>query len=261
VKGSGNVTAALIAVATLGVAVGTAMLVGDEPDPATVEAQSSISTGSGDTAAAAPTAGEPTAEQTAAAAREARLAEPVGHHGEYAVQYDDLPPATQEQLDIAQAIIEKYPTVADAEAAGWRAATVNLKGIAAHFLRNGAVGFTQFDDTFDINEPEALLFDGLEPDDPIVGISYLVSGPEAPEGYEGKWDVWHRHDAVCFANGLVTAEVGGHPDSKIAITEEDCKAQNGFMFPISNLSMIHVWMDPDNPSSSGVFSHDHPALT
>jgi hypothetical protein len=252
VKVSGNVGAVLIAVATLGVAVGAAMLVGDEPDPATVAA-----TGTGDTAAAA--AAEPTAAQTEAAAREARLTTPVGHHGEYAVQYDDLPDATQQQLQVAQDLIAKYPTVADAEADGWTAATVNLKGIAAHFLHGGVREFATLDDQFDINQPEALLFDGLEPTDPIIGVSYLVSG-DTPDGFDGKWDVWHRHDAVCFAGGLVVAEVGGHPDSKIAISEEECKAENGFMFPISNLSMIHVWMDPDNPSSNGVFSHDHPAL-
>ena len=184
---------------------------------------------------------------------------PVGHHGEFDVQYADLPADTKAQLDIVRAIIERYPTAADAVAGGWSAATMNLEGIAAHFVKNGAAGFTTFDAGFDINEPEALLYDGIEPEAPIVGVSYLTSG-DTPEGFAGPWDVWHRHDAVCFANGLVIAEVGGHPDSRIAISAEDCRAQGGIMFPIANLSMIHVWMKPGFPSSTGVFAHDHSDL-
>jgi hypothetical protein len=177
------------------------------------------------------------------------------------VQYDDLPPETQTQLDVAREIIERYPTGADATADGWTPATINLRGIASHFLRNGAVGFTQFDGEFDLDTPEALLFDGTGADAPIVGVSYLVSGPEAPEGFEGPWDVWHRHEAVCFAGGLVIAEVGGHPDSLIDISQEECAAQGGVTFPINDLSMIHVWMKPGYPSESGVFAHDHSDLS
>ena len=65
---------------------------------------------------------------------------------------------------------------------------------------------------------------------------------------------------VRAAGGLVIAEVGGHPDSRIAIGEEECKAQGGIMFPINNLSMIHVWMKPGYPSETGVFAHDHSDL-
>ncbi|MGQ0823928.1 MAG: hypothetical protein ACT4OX_02665 [Actinomycetota bacterium] len=251
-KVAGNVSAALVALLALALAVGATMLVGDDPDAPEAEPVR---------VAGATAAAEVSAEDAKAAARQARLEEPVGHHGEYAVQYDDLPAATQQQLDVAQAIIEKYPTVADATADGWTAATINLRGIAAHFLRGGLRSLAGgLDDTFDLNEPEALLYDGIEPEAPIIGVSYLVAGETAPEGFEGKWDVWHRHDAVCFADGLVIAEVGGHRDSKIDIAQEECDAQSGITAPISYLSMIHVWMKADNPSTAGVFSHDHPAL-
>ena len=247
----GNVAAALVAALALVVAVAVAMVVDSSPDGSNASLADAADT-------AADTA------DTEAAAEEvpypAVTAVPVGHHGEYDVQYDDVPPDTQAELETVRAIIERYPTAADAMADGWKTATTNLVGIAAHFLRDGPIGFTQFDSGFDINEPEALLFDGTEPDSPIVGVSYLASGAAAPEGFSGPWDVWHRHDAVCFAGGLVIAEVGGHPDSKIAISADDCKAQNGYMFPISNLSMIHVWMKPGYPSETGVFAHDHSDL-
>jgi hypothetical protein len=188
-----------------------------------------------------------------------RLNTPVGHHREYRVQYADLPAATQAQLDVVREIIERYPTAADAEADGWRRATTNLRGIAAHFLRDGVRGFIGMDGTFDVNDPEILLYDGEGPDAPIVGISYLVSGPN-PEGFAGKWDTWHRHDAVCFAGGYVIGEIGGHADSKINMTPAQCDEAGGLTFPIANLTMLHVWMKPGFESGSGVFSHDHPRL-
>lgn len=238
----GHAGAALVAALALAVSVAVAQTVGDADGP-TAAARAGAGAGAG-----AEEVGFP-----------AVTAQPQGHHGEYGVQYDDLPPGTRQQLDVVRDIIERYPTAADAMADGWQTATINLKGIAAHFLRNGPVGFTQFDEVFDLHEPEALLFDGIEPDAPIVGVSYLVSG-DTPDGFEGPWDVWHRHDAVCFAGGLVIAEVGGHPDSKIDIPRDECAAEGGVEIPIGQLSMIHVWMKPGYPSEHGVFSHDHSDL-
>jgi hypothetical protein len=188
-----------------------------------------------------------------------RLNTPVGHHNEFRVQYADLPAATQAELDIAQEIIERYPTAAVAEKAGWHRATTNLRGIAAHFLKNGVAGFATTDGGFDVRDPEILLYDGEGPDAPIVGLSYLVSGPD-PEGFTGKWDTWHRHEAVCFAGGYVIGELDGHEGSKINMTEEACQAAGGRAFPIKNLTMLHVWMKPGYESANGVFSHDHPEL-
>jgi hypothetical protein len=175
------------------------------------------------------------------------------------MQYADFPADTRAQLDVVRSIIEKYPTAADAEKDGWTAATINLRGIAAHFLHGGPGGFLGIDDKFDVNNPEILLFDGTTPDSPIVGVSYLVAG-DTPEGFAGPYDVWHRHNAVCFAHGLVIGEIDGAQGSKIDIGSDGCKAQGGFVFPIANLSMIHVWMKPGFESSHGVFSHDHPQL-
>ena len=181
------------------------------------------------------------------------------HGTEYDVQYGELPADTQAQLDVARDIITRYPTAADAERDGWRKATINLKGIASHYLKGGVSGFLGMDGRFDVNDPEILLFNGEGKDAPIAGVSYLLSGPD-PEGFAGKWDVWHRHDAVCFAGGLVIAEVGGHAGSRIDMSREECGAKGGITFPLSNLTMLHVWMKPGFESTSGVFSHDHPEL-
>ncbi len=207
-------------------------------------------------AVAAPGVAAAAAPAPAQATNAALAAQPSGPHGEYNVQYADLPADTQAQLDIVQKIIERYPTAADAEKDGWIKATVNLKGIASHYLKQGPAGFLSIDDKFDVNNPEILLFNGEGHDAPILGVSYLVKGP-APEGFPGKWDVWHNHQAVCFAGGLVTGELGGHHDSKINMTEASCKAEGGIVFPLADLNMLHVWMVPGEPSTAGVFSHDH----
>jgi hypothetical protein len=208
----------------------------------------------GERAASAPAS---PAAQTSGAAEAAPVAHT--HALEYDVQYGDLPAATRSELDIARDIINRYPTAADAERDGWHKATINLKGIASHYLKGGVGGFLGVDSRFDVRQPEILLFNGEGPDAPIAGLSYLVSGAD-PEGFTGKWDVWHRHQAVCFARGLVIAEVGGHPGSRIDMTRDQCSAQGGIIFPLANLTMLHVWMKPGFESTAGVFSHDHPAL-
>src|SRR5690242_13513269 len=58
-----------------------------------------------DAGAAGASASATPAKPTAAQARLVRLNTPVGHHGEYRVQYADLPPRTQAQLDVVRRII------------------------------------------------------------------------------------------------------------------------------------------------------------
>lgn len=252
--GRGRVPAWLVAVVAFLVVLTTVAVVAPDVDAPTADAHEDTAEPAAPTGGAVPAGAEPATSEP-----EADQAHGHGPHGEYAVQYEDLPPGTQAQLDVVREIIERYPTAGAAEAAGYSRATINLKGIAAHYIRGGAGGFATFDETFDIAEPEAILVDGETPDAPVVGVSYLVSGPD-PDGFAGEWDVWHRHNAVCFAGGYVTAEIDGHPDSKINTTEEACKASGGLVFPIDRLTMIHVWMKPGYESADGVFSHDHPEL-
>ena len=100
-----------------------------------------------------------------------------------------------EEMTEARAVTERYPTVADAEEAGWFRVTGYVPGIAAHYMNFGLV-----DNEFHIDEPEMLLFDGNEPDSRIVGLSYYVrqDGTAGPtQGFVGENDSYHRHFGLC----------------------------------------------------------------
>ena len=183
-----------------------------------------------------------------------------GHDEEVDVMYDDLPADVKAEIDITKAVVEQYKTAADAEKDGWRKATINLKGIGAHYLKGGPTGFLG-EYAFDPADPNVLLFDGEGPDAKIAGASFILTEPD-PAGYTGELDVWHYHYGVCFdlKTFLVIAEVDGHEGSAISMSTKQCEAKGATSFPIENLHMIHVWVAPGYIDDAPVFAHDHPDL-
>ncbi len=186
--------------------------------------------------------------------------EGTGHESELDVTYANLPPAMKAQVDITKAVVERYPTAADATLAGWQKATISLNGIGAHYLKGGPTGFLA-EYAFDAANPNVLLYDGEGPDAKIAGASFILTEPN-PQGYEGDLDVWHYHYGVCFdmSTFLVIAEVDGHEGSTISMTSEECESKGATVFPIEDLYMIHVWVAPDYIEDVPVFAHDHPKL-
>jgi hypothetical protein len=159
---------------------------------------------------------------------------------------DDLL-ALQGQLDEAGQVIERYPTVADAEAAGYHQISPYVPGIATHYI-NG-----DFDNSFDPARPEMLLYNGTDPTSPIVGLSYATVGPEPPEGFVGPNDVWHNHPALCMLGGLVIG-IDGTP-------EDLCESVGGNINRgIGNLWMGHLWQVPGWESPWGLFSAENPSI-
>ena len=158
----------------------------------------------------------------------------------------------QQQQTIARGVAEKYPTVADAEAAGYQASSVFVPCIGAHYTNIGLVG------GFDPAAPSELLFDGTKPESKIVGLSYLVYHPGgAPEGFAGPNDHWHQHNAnegLCFsrANGIVI----GAED----VSPEDCAQRGGVKRELPDIWMLHDWIVPGWECSWGVFAPECPEL-
>jgi hypothetical protein len=155
------------------------------------------------------------------------------------------------ELEQARAIALRHPTAADATAAGWVKTTPYLPGIAAHYIKREWV-----DGTFDIDEPEMLLYDGEGPDASVVGLSYYLwhdGDAEPTQGFTGPNDHFHRHVGLCTKPG-----VGVIGDS--TTSAEQCAAMGGFKANGSKGWMNHVWVVPGCESPWGVFSGASPLL-
>jgi hypothetical protein len=174
-----------------------------------------------------------------------------GHRGP--VPFTPLTPAERttfiEQTQASNHVVETYPTVATAEAAGWHRVTPYVPCIAAHYLKGSALT-----NPFDPNEPEILLYDGTDPDSKIVGLSYLqfTSPGNPPEGFAGANDPWHVHEYLCIGKRGVLGDTN--------VSEEDCKARGGTRQKLNNLWMTHMWNVPGWDSRWGLFSSEHPDL-
>jgi hypothetical protein len=153
-----------------------------------------------------------------------------------------------EQMAAATAVIERYPTVADAEAAGYHQASVYVPCIAAHYLYEGNDGNAPFDPA----RPGIILYAGTEPDSEIVGLSYGMVAEEEPEGFAGPNDVWHAHDKLCMKPGFVLGTE--------TATEEECEARGGVLADTSRSWMMHMWNVPQWENRWGLFASEHPDL-
>jgi hypothetical protein len=152
------------------------------------------------------------------------------------------------QLVEARAAAMRYPTVADATAAGYHLVGGGFgPGSGAHYIG----GFSL---NFDPSKPQALIYDGIKPTSPVVGVMYYGMGKNPPEGFAGPNDHWHRHSGVCIGNGGV---VLFPPDSNV--TPADCARVHGGYMGVTGW-MVHAWVVPGWESPAGVFSHENPDL-
>jgi hypothetical protein len=167
-----------------------------------------------------------------------------------------LDPATRDALkaQLAQArdVALRYPTVADATAAGYRAAGGFAPGSGAHFISYGGMTGSG---AFEPAKPLALIYDGVSPTSQVIGLMYYGMGETAPEGFAGPNDHWHRHSNVCIKFGPGGIDVPFPAD--VDVTEAQCKDVQGSFMKITGY-MVHAWVVPSWESPLGVFSHDNP---
>ena len=158
----------------------------------------------------------------------------------------------QQQMSEARAVVAEFPTVKDAEAAGYRKSTVYVPCIGAHYT-NTALAIS-----FDPSHPSELLYDGDTPDAKIVGLSYLVyhhNGP--PPGFAGPNDRWHQHNAN---GGLCMSGTSGQVIAGEESTRAQCAALGGHKTLLIDVWMMHAWVVPGFECSWGVFSGECPEL-
>jgi hypothetical protein len=235
-------------VAGLGVVVGAAALFSLTPRFADAHSHDDV--------ASAPGPGAPAlspCEQSGPPASPAQITDGHSHRGAIAQKPIDQPTrdALAAQQEQARAVVDKYPTVGAATAAGYRMSTTFVPCIGAHYTNLGLVA------RFDPSAPSELLFDGTRPDSKLVGLSYLVYHPGgAPEGFAGPNDVWHQHNAnggLCFNRSGVV--IGAEET-----TAEQCRALGGFKRELTDVWMLHDWVVPGWECTWGVFAPECPEL-
>jgi hypothetical protein len=171
-----------------------------------------------------------------------------------AVEQYPLTKAEQHELEAqmaaAKTVVRRYPTVKDAEAAGYSMSTPYVPCIGAHYTNVPLVS------QFDPARPSELLYTGTSPDSKILGLSYLVyhqQGP--PPGFAGPNDRWHQHNAnggLCLKGYVVVA---GEES-----TRAQCAALGGRKTLLTDIWMVHSWIVPGVACDWGVFSGECPEL-
>jgi hypothetical protein len=154
------------------------------------------------------------------------------------------------QLQTARSVALSYPTAKDAERAGYKRTTPYVIGIAAHYVKDSLV-----DGTFDVAQPEMLLYDGNGPNARIVGLSYELyheADTEPTVGFAGRNDRYHRHTTLCMKDGVTIGDS--------TMTKEQCEALGGEIFDGRYYWMSHAWVVPGCESPWGVFSQINPLL-
>ena len=201
--------------------------------------------------------GDTPCEQSGPPASAGQIASAGGHGHRGPTQWQniaDRPTRDQlgQQLDIAHQATVQFPTVTEAEAAGYNMVTGYVPCIGAHYIKvSNMIG------GFDPAKPSMLLYDGTNPDSKIVGLSYSVLGDPntPPEGFAGPNDPWHKHDkngGLCMKGGVVVGAEG--------TSAEECAARGGKKSALHNLWMMHAWTADAWQSPWGIFSAENPDL-
>jgi len=156
------------------------------------------------------------------------------------------------QLTEARAVALRYPTAADALRSGYQLAGGFAPGTGAHYVSlSGLSG----PGPVNVDRPEALIYDGANPTSPIVGLMYYAMSPNAPDGFAGPNDHWHRHSGVCIRYTPGGIQVPLPADSDVTLAQ--CRAVAGSYMAVTGW-MVHAWVVPGWESPQGVFSHSNP---
>jgi hypothetical protein len=172
-----------------------------------------------------------------------------GHHHGGSKTPNKLRPSERAALDdelaAARAAIAEFDTVDKAAELGYILATSPSPGIGTHWVR-----WSRILEPFAPEMPSMLLFDHSKSPPVLVGYSYAVQSPDAPEGFTGKSDEWHRHAGLCVAlTGWVIRERSTGPD-----------ACEGSYIAGGDFWMLHAWIVPGWENRDGMFAPANPKL-
>ena len=186
-----------------------------------------------------------------------------GHHAEIGPE-QPLSAADRTELSRQMAatieVARRMPTPKEALAAGYHQTGPYMPGIGAHFIKIGGAslnGDGVLDDA-DLQEPLAIIYDGVSPDSRVAGFMYYSTSKTAPSGFAGPNDHWHFHTSLCLKYGP-----GGAIDLPygfdVKIPKAQCDTLGGTLLQQSQW-MVHVWSVPGWESGQGLFGEVNPAL-
>jgi hypothetical protein len=195
------------------------------------------------------------------------------------------------QFDALLGAVEGMETRGAAEAAGYRELAEYITGLGTHHARFSFGGRPPPDDggedtpppddggetdpspeegdppgdddssffgdpTFEVSQPEFLIYGGVEPEAPLVGVAYAFPGSsDPPEAFAGSNDWWHLHRKICIGENrdiLAGAE---------EIPDEECAALGGRQINLGpGIWLLHVWLIPDYELRLDAFASGHPCL-
>lgn len=177
-----------------------------------------------------------------------------------------LTPEEQAQLDTqlswTQPLIDNYPTLAAAKAAGYTEAGPFAPGLGLHLtppagkMRIGGDG--RIDSQAEV-EGAYLIYDGIEDSSRLAGFMYMAVGVQGePEGFAGPNDKWHFHTNTCVvvAEGKIQSPLGADRSA----TQEQCDRFGGTLIEDTGY-MVHLWNVPGYENPDGLFGNLTPAIT
>lgn len=175
------------------------------------------------------------------------------------------------KFDLAKEYALQYPTLGEAEAAGFRSTFGFIPGMGTHHGRGSITpemladpDFDRFDpvipdsiidDEFDPAQPEFLQYNGNGADAVLVGMSYYVRTETGlpPAGFIGDNDWWHHHPTLCMRPATAQAFAAN-------TTDAGCANQGGINVHMGNYYMLHVWLVDDLEYEADVHAPMHPCI-
>lgn len=184
-----------------------------------------------------------------------------GHQHEHVVEPMDSATTALLAAQLARTaeLVALYPTIAAAEAAGYRRQGPYSPGLGTHYGKGGGTIVSETITDDNVLNP-MLIFDGTEQDSKLAGFMYIAFGSAGvPEGFAGPNDIWHFHTNICIVinpDGSTDTPLGADKEN---VPKELCDSYGGFLLKNSGY-MLHVWTVPGYESSKGVFNEVNPAL-
>ncbi|HMC42783.1 MAG TPA: hypothetical protein VKI20_07210 [Acidimicrobiales bacterium] len=244
-----------VSIVTAGLVVAGVSAVGLTPSFASHHSHAAAAGVAHDHGASAGLTGATPCEKAGPPASPAQVTDTEGHFHrgptpQVALDQPTLALLAQQQVQ-ARAVAARYPTVAEAQRAGYRMSTPYVPCIGAHYTNVALVA------RFDPAAPSELLYDGATPDAHLVGLSYLVLHPGGPpEGFAGPNDRWHQHNA----NGGLCINPAGVVVGAEGTSPAQCQAAGGRKVLLTDIWMLHDWVVPGMECSWGSFAPECPEL-